>query len=257
MCSKPRIFAHRGTTLLAPENTNAAFELALRYECDVLETDVRMSKDGQIIVTHDETLERTTNARGRVIDLTVAELKQLDAGAKFRDLQNQPYKGPRLQLLTLDELFDRYPMVGINIDIKDRSVKAAKAVADVVKKHNRADKQWVNVGSFHADVIKHFRSIAPSISTAATRQEVAQLVFGQEKRIKPNYQVLQIPASYWGIQLNGARLINKAHQLGCDMIYWTINKEAKMNKLLSRGCDGLVTDRPDLALHVFKQQGIK
>lgn len=257
MCSKPRIFAHRGTTVLAPENTNAAFDLALSYGCDVLETDVRMSKDGRVIVTHDETLERTTNTRGRVIDRTLSELKQLDAAIHFRDLNNQPYDGPRQQLQTLEELFDRYPTVGINIDIKDRSIDAAKAVANILKRHNRSDKQWVNVCSFHADVIKQFRTLAPSISTAATRQEVAQLVFGQEKRIKPAYQVLQIPASYWGIQLSGARLISKANKLGCDIIYWTINDTTKMTQLLNRGCSGLVTDRPDLAMQVFEKKGLK
>lgn len=257
--TKPRLFAHRGTSLLAPENTQAAFDLAVRYQCDVLETDVRLSKDGVVIVTHDETLERTTNGYGRVRDYQLHELKRFDAGANFRDLTGAPFNGPRQQLLTLDELFQLYPHVGINIDIKDNNPLAAAAVAKVItaSQRNLNPTQWINVGSFHANVTHAFRREAPNISTAATRQEVARIVFGSTKRIIPNYQLLQIPMSYWGIALNGPRLINKVQQMGCEVVYWTINDAQKITQLLNKGCHGVVTDRPDLALAEFERAGIK
>jgi len=268
--STPQIFAHRGSTLLAPENTIAAFNLAIDYQSDVLETDVRLSRDGAVIVTHDETLERTTNGRGRVRDYDLSELKKLDAGVKFRDLDGNHYEGETLRLLTLNELFDQYPRVGINIDIKDKSTKAAEAVAAIIQQRttrpNPSEQgnletdisvQWINVGSFHAGIMQHFRSIAPQVNTAATRQEVARIVFGSEQGIQPAYQVLQIPQGYWGIKLNRNRLINKVHRLGCKMVYWTVNERHNMEILLQRGCDGIVTDRPDLALKVFEQFGHK
>lgn len=255
----PKLFAHRGTSLLAPENTQAAFDLAVQYQADVLETDVRLSKDGVVMVTHDETLQRTTNGSGRVRDHSLQALKQLDAGCGFRDLSGNPYQGPSLSLLTLDELFDQYPDVGINIDIKDNDAEAARAIAEVIKR--RCDRpgasQWINVGSFHAPVINQFRQLAPEVSTAATRQEVARLVFGGTNRLIPNYRLLQIPESYWGIQLNRDRLINKVHRLGCEVAYWTINDAQQINKLLKKGCDGVVTDRPDLALLEYQRLGFK
>ena len=256
---KPRIFAHRGTSLLAPENTKAAFDLALQYGADVLETDVRLSKDSTVMVTHDERLERTTNGSGLVRDYTASELKLLDAAHRFTDLNNKPYSGKPVSMLTLTELFELYPTTGINIDIKDNDYKAASAVAAAIENrqiHNRS-LQWINVGSFHANIVKHFRAQSPKISTAATRQEVAKLVFGNSSQIVPDYRVLQIPVTYWGIRLDGQRLINKAHRMNCAVAYWTVNNTSQMQKLLKKGCDGVVTDRPDLALLVFERLGLK
>ena len=256
---KPRLFAHRGTSLLAPENTKAAFDLCLAYKADVIETDVRLSKDGIVMVTHDETLERTTNGQGLVREFNASELQRLDASTGFTDCHGEPYTGEIQRLITLEELLVQYPDVGINIDIKDQDIRAADAVAKVINQHTKQDQAlaWINVGSFHADTIAHFRAIAPHISTAATRQEVARLVFGGAKRIVPPYRILQIPTKYWGIQLTGDRLINKVHRLNCEIVYWTINNARQMQRLIEKGCDGIVTDRPDLALVQFEQAGFK
>jgi len=256
---KPRIFAHRGTCLMAPENTQAAFDMALQYRADVLETDVRLSKDGMVMVTHDESLQRTTNGSGLVRDHTASELKQFDAAHGFTDLNNEPYSGEPVSMLTLNELFELYPTVGINIDIKDNDLKAANAVAKIIQSRQSMSQpaQWINVGSFHARVIKHFRAQAPRVSTAATRQEVARLVFGGTSTVVPAYQLLQIPVAYWGIRLDGKRFINKVHRINCEIAYWTINDTSRIRRLLKQGCNGVVTDRPDLALLEFERLGFK
>lgn len=244
-----RLFAHRGTALLAPENTQAAFDFALQHRSEVLETDVRLSRDGSVIVTHDETLQRTTDGTGRVQDFTLRELKKLNAAHRYRDPRGNRYAGKRLQLLTLAELFEQYPDIGINIDIKDNDIKAANAVASIVERH--ADSHWINVGSFHAKVIDQFRAAAPEISTAATRQEVARLVFGRAPTKKLPYRIIQIPTAYWGIQLNRKPLIRKAQAAGAEIVYWTINDEKQIRQLLNNGANGIVTDRADIARTVF------
>ncbi len=249
---QPMLFAHRGSALLAPENTVAAFDFALKHDCHVLETDVRVSRDGTVMVTHDETLERTTNGAGRVRDANLSDLKKLDAGYRYRDEKGNRYSGPTLELLTLDELFERYPGVGINIDIKDNNAAAAVAVANVVERY--AASHWINVGSFHANVINHFRQLAPSISTTATRQEVARLVFGKGPVSAVPYRILQIPVSYWGIQLGRKPLISKVQRAGAKIVYWTINDVGKMNRLLDNGADGIVTDRTDIARALLNQR---
>lgn len=250
----PRLYAHRGSSLLAPENTVAAFDLAQQYQCDVLEIDVRLSRDGHVMVTHDESLERTTNGSGLVRNKTIAQLQGLDAGCRFYDLNNEPYNGSRLMLLSLPELFEQYPTVGINIDIKDNLPEAADAVANIVAPHVHS--RWINVASFHASVIKRFRLLQPNISTAATRQEVARLFFMGESA-KDDYQMLQIPTSYCGIKLDGKRFIHRAQRAQKQIVHWTINEQTKMRQLLANGNNGVVTDRPDLALPIFKQLGFK
>ncbi len=252
---KPLLFAHRGSTLLAPENTQAAFDLALHYQSDVLEIDVRLSRDGYVMVTHDETLDRTTDGKGAVIKLPMHELKKLDAGYRFIDLTGKRYRDIGLKLLSLQELFDLYPGVGVNIDIKDKSVKAAEAVADCIKQY--AADRWINVGSFHETVIRRFRQIAPEVSTAASRNEVAGLYFKSTLPLDPVYRYLQIPVRYWGIPLHGQRFISKVQKAQLKVVYWTINDAKRMHVLLKKGANGVVTDRPDIALRVFKEHGIK
>lgn len=248
---KPRLFAHRGTALMAPENTLAAFDFALQHQSDVLETDVRLSRDGEVIVTHDETLERTTNDANRVRDLTLAQLKRLDAGCRFKDEHGNGYQGKRLALLTLNELLEHYPGVGINIDIKDNDNAAAAAVAKIAQSHTQS--QWINVGSFHAKVIQHFRTCSPETSTAATRQEVARLVFGKKTMTTLPYQILQIPVSYWGIQLSRKPFISKVQNAGVQIVYWTINDAKQIQRLLANGANGVVTDRADIAQPMFSR----
>ncbi len=250
-----RIFAHRGSGVVAPENTVPAFDFAVQHQADVLETDVRLSRDGHVIVTHDDTLDRTTNGHGLVREHNLVDLKQLDAGYRFINPDGRSFKHQQIQLITLDELFQLYPGVGINIDIKDDDPQAARAVAAVVNQYSAS--HWINVGSFNPACMKLFRQCAPDISTAATKAEVARLLLGPKQFPPLAYQLLQIPLSYWGIPLARQRFINKVHDAHLEIIHWTINDQATMLKLFSRHVDGIVTDRADIALKTLQAIGIK
>lgn len=240
------VYAHRGSTVLAPENTAQAFELALACGADVLEIDVRLSRDGQVVVTHDSRVERTCNGQGAVADQTLSELKRLDAGHHFTDLQGKRYRDQGIRLITLDELFEQFPDSRINVDIKDNSARAAQAVANCIEQANSHAR--VNVGSFHATALGHFRNRAPEVTTAATQSEVAQLYFlGRSKTHTLPFQFLQIPVSYFGIPLATPSFIKAARSRGINVVYWTINTTTAMQSLLDRGAHGIVTDRVDLA----------
>ncbi|MEE9320280.1 MAG: glycerophosphodiester phosphodiesterase [Granulosicoccus sp.] len=247
----PRIYAHRGSMLMAPENTAQAFDFAVSAGADVLETDVRLSRDGVVVVTHDAKLDRTTNGQGLVRNWNMRDMAKLSACCNFVDLKGQSYRGVHAGLMTLDELFVRYPGIGINIDIKDPEPAAAKAVAAVVERH--ADNADVTIGSFHAPTLRQFREMAPQISTAAVQSEVAALWFGRflsaEKTFpkKLPYNYLQIPTRYRGIPLSTPAFIKTVHALNIKTVYWTINKTSHMQTLVDRGAAGIVTDRPDLA----------
>jgi glycerophosphoryl diester phosphodiesterase len=254
----PRIYAHRGSTVLAPENTSAAFDLALHFQADVLETDVRLSRDGVVMVTHDERLDRTTNGQGRVLDHRATEITRLDAGHHFIDLDGRQWRNDGARIESLDELFARYPNVHINIDIKDRSDAAAQAVAQSIERAGR--EQSVTVGSFHASTLARFRQCSPQVTTAASQSEVARLYFSpigpRKARTTQShcFDYVQIPVSWWGLPLARPAFIQRAKQQGLQMIYWTINDRSLMQRLVSAGADGIVTDRPDVAQALLRSQ---
>ncbi len=239
------LYAHRGSMALAPENTLAAFELALNYGADVMEIDVRLSRDKQVIVTHDESVDRTCSGHGRVCDMSLSELETLDAGYHFTDLDGRPYRDTGVSLISLEQMFQQLPNVPINIDIKDNSEEAAQAVAKVIEKNNR--QKSVNVGSFHASALLHFRSMLPEVTTAATQAEVAQLYFKRSLYRQPAFEYLQIPLHYCGIPLSTIDFIRHAAKRNIKTVYWTINNRQSMKRLIELGVSGFVTDRMDIA----------
>ena len=247
------IYAHRGTSLLRPENTATAFDFGIEHHADVLETDVRLARGGTVMVTHDATLERTTDGAGRVREHDYRALRSLDAGYRFRTPENRPFRGQGIRLLSLAELFERYPTIRINIDIKDADPAAADAVAALIARHDV--QQRVNVGSFHAPVLHRFRDIAPGVETAASQGEVAWLYFQRAAvdpahrsgRIHPSCARLQIPVGYRGLPLARPAFLDRLRRAELEAVYWTINDTATMQRLIGLGVDGIVTDRCDLA----------
>ena len=249
------LYAHRGSTVLAPENTLPAFELALSHGADIMEIDVRLSRDGHVVVFHDERVERTCNAQGRVADFTLAQLKQLDAAYHFVDPHGQHYRDKGTRVLSLAELFELLPGTPINIDIKDNSHIAAEAVARTIEHADRCS--TVNVGSFHAPALNHFRQLLPQVTTAATQSEVAQLYFKRGLYTAVKFEFLQIPLSYMGIPLATSSFISHAKQRDIKAVYWTINDRKTMQRLINRGVSGIVTDRVDIAASLLGKKPIR
>lgn len=239
------LYAHRGSSSLAPENTMPAFELAKGYGADVMEIDVRLSRDGEVIVIHDERVDRTCNGQGRVRDLLLPELKKLNAGYYFTDLDGASWRDRGVKLSTLAELFDQFPDTPINIDIKDQLPEAADAVAAVIEQRDRINSS--NVGSFHISTLIQFRRRLPEVTTAAGQSEVAKLYFQRGLYKQPPFEYLQIPTSYFGIPLATPGFIQHANKRNIKIVYWTINELQQMQRLISLGISGFVTDRVDIA----------
>ena len=239
------LYAHRGSTVLAPENTLPAFELALAHGADVLEIDVRLSRDGEVIVIHDERVDRTCNAQGRVRDMSLSALKKLNASHHYTDLDGRSLRQAGTSLITLSELFEYLPQAAINIDIKDNAQEAAVAVANVIKNAERVS--TVNIGSFHSQALAHFRDALPEATTAASQSEVAQLYFRRGLYRHAAFEYLQIPRRYMGIPLDTHSFIQHATQRGIKTVYWTINDQNTMHQLFKRRVTGIVTDRIDIA----------
>ncbi|QEE14372.1 glycerophosphodiester phosphodiesterase [Promethearchaeum syntrophicum] len=270
----PLVIAHRGDSAHIPENTLQAFEDAFKLGVDCLETDVHITKDDQFVLFHDDVVDRTTEAKGLVSSFTLSELRKLDAGYRFQP-PNFPFRGKGLQIQTLDEIFQKYP-IRFNLDIKDKDPKVPELLALKLKELGVEDR--VMVGSFHQDQIKHFRKFS-EIPTSAGRKEVFKFWRVARKWIRKNksffsneksndeehlsqkkifgtelpYYALQIPERNYFLKIITPELIKFAHIDGIDISIqvWTINNEKDIRRFLEWEIDGIFTDKPKLMLNIL------
>lgn len=228
MGQKPFIWAHRGASGLAPENTMAAFALAEQVGADGIELDVHLSRDGIPVIMHDETLDRTTDGHGAVADVLLRELRELDAGSWFAPVFNDE---------PVPTLADVLAWVGdrmrLNIEIK--SAQAGRAVLDLLTEFPRAR---VLVSSFRHDLLLAMRQWAPElpigflIDSRFWRVALKRAIACQAESFHP-------PAQH----VNRI-LINKCHREGLTVFPWTVDASSKQNNLLRMGADGLFTNFP-------------
>lgn len=249
----PIRFAHRGSRVLWPENTAEAFQGAVDLGYRYIETDVRITRDGAIVVFHDATLERTTNGKGPVDQWDLEDLRRLDAGYWFDEKQDFPQRNTGVRIRTLEEVFAAWPDVHFNIDLKGPGMEWA--VADVIKRSGREHSTLI--GSFSDRRIRKFRritrgSIAVSAGPAAALSMlVASRVGGTVRRRVAAYQ---IPYNYKSLPMD-RKLVEAIHSSGAQVHNWTVNEAADMHRLLNLGVDGIVTDRPDVLNDVMRERG--
>lgn len=262
---QPAVFAHRGGAGLWPENTLFAFRQAWAMGVDVLEMDVHITRDGHVVVIHDESVDRTTNGSGLVRDFSLAELQALDAGYWFTPDggTTYPYRGKGIRIPTLEEVFDAFPDARFNIEVKPNDPAAASIVAKVIKRKGVEDR--VIVGSFHHEVVQALRKELPHVATFASRQEIMSFWIFQTLRLprawRPVPDTLQVPLTYRfsgrNVTVVTPRFVRAAHSLGVRVDVWTINDPDEMARLLDMGVDGIMTDYPDRLLELMKARGMR
>jgi len=252
------VIAHQGGDGVWPGDTMFAFEKAVEIGSDVLEMDAHITKDGQIVLMHDEEVDRTTNGAGLIEDMTLEELKKLDAAYQWSvdDGRTFSYRGQGIQVPTLDELFQRFPQMRYLIEIKLTENPIDKPLCDLIRKHNMQDK--VIIGSFHDDAMAQFREACPEIATSGSRGEVTSYVILGKiflgGFVSPQYQSLQVPwekSESKGIPIMTARFIHEAHAKNLHVEPWTVNDPELMKQYIEWGVDGIITDRPDLLIEVL------
>ena len=257
---RPLFFAHRGGSALAPENTMPAYENGMRYGADALELDVHYCRDGDIVVFHDETLDRTTNGSGPLAALTLGELRRLDAGYHFTPDggATYPWRGKGVTIPTLREVFERFPRTRINIEMKVNDAAGERRLSRLLL--DNSWEEWAMVGSFHTDALARFRAlgegrIATSASADETRHFLLRVLFRQTRRLRPAYDALQVPEVHRGIRVVSPTSVRLAHELGLDVHVWTIDDRPTMERLLDWGVDGVMSDRPDTLAEVYRARG--
>lgn len=233
---KRAIFAHRGASAYAPENTLAAFELAIRQGADAIELDAKLSADGHVVIIHDATVDRTTDGFGRVADLKLSTLRELDAGSFF----DASFQGERIP--TLDEVFQTLGSQTLfNVELTNytspRDSLGERAVA-LVKKHKLTDR--VLFSSFNPLVLRKVRRLLPEVAIGWL------LPPGWISRWRWRFIACFVPfeALHPPALEISPELITKMHRRGIRVHVYTVNQPSEMEKLFGWGVDGIFTDDP-------------
>ncbi len=283
-CTK--ISAHRAGGDLAPEQTMLAFELCMtstEYKVDILEFDLHITKDNQLVLLHDHTVDRTSNSREvfgesdvHAYDKTYAELAELNFGYNFQaEDGSYPYREKdadldKVRILLLDDVLeyvenytsttpDVAPMNYI-IEIKDgdsAGVRAMDMLATTLEKFGIEDRTIV--GSFQQNVLDHIDEHHPNLQRSSGIKDVLSFYFSflynvdlSKKDI--GYSVMQIPYDQFVLNLGHKSVIDYAHSHDIAVQYWTINDEKRIAELVENGADAIITDNPEIAYEVVSNK---
>ncbi|MEN8758000.1 MAG: glycerophosphodiester phosphodiesterase, partial [Desulfobacterales bacterium] len=252
-----QVIAHRGGSGLGPENTLAAFRRSLAAGADVLEMDVRTTADGHPVVLHDATVDRTTDGRGAVNEMTLAQLKKLDAGFRWTADQGRsfPFRGRGITVPTLSEVLAAFAETPLITEIKEKRPEVSQSVCDMLRRHGRITR--VLVASVHAGVLERFRQVCPGVATSAGPSEALWFYLlsraGLAFLYSPAMQALQVPVTFRGLTVVSRRFVAAAHARNLTVAVWTVSAEGTMRRLIEAGVDGIMTDYPDRLAGIIEE----
>ncbi len=252
--SSPRTFAHRGGAKRFPENTVFAFREALALGVTHIETDVRCTRDGAIVCIHDAKVDRTTNGSGKVRDMTLAELKTLDAGYRFTPDGGRtfPYRGRGITVPTLEEAL-AIEGARLNLEIKPGEGALIPSLHALIAKRRLHDR--VLVASADDRLVQAFRETSrATVVTSAGRNEIFRFWIaartGLHRFETYPFQALQVPPTHGLLTVVDRRFVEAAHEHGIEVHVWTIDAPPEMHRLLGLGVDALMSDLPDKLVEV-------
>jgi glycerophosphoryl diester phosphodiesterase len=246
-----RIIAHRGYSSRYPENTLSAIRAAVDAGADMVEIDVQLTKDNEIVVMHDQSVYRTTSGSGLVKDLTLEQIRALDAGVKF----DPKFAGERVP--TLEEALDAvHGKAMLNIEVKNVGSEGARKhmaerIAALLASKNYAP--HVQVMAFDADFMREMRQKAPQVSMAILAVTNS---FGSKRRQAVNLKMDGLNLLHNTVSADEVKDIHKA---GLKTHVYTVNRSNSMLKALRKGVDGLITDYPEVAaaaMNVYFNGGV-
>ncbi|MFH1038095.1 MAG: glycerophosphodiester phosphodiesterase family protein [PVC group bacterium] len=230
--------AHRGASAVAPENTLAAFREAVRVGADLIELDLRLSRDQAVVVFHDRDLSRTTDGAGPVEERTLAELKRLDAGGYF----SADFAGEKIP--TLEEVIREIApgRIGLCVELKidagreEARPELVRRVLKIVERERFQNR--VMVASFDREAVRLCRTVRPAIRTG--------LIFSREEAWKEcaddGYSGLDVLSARWNIIT--APRVAAAHRAGREVIAWTIDRKSELERVARCFVDGVASNNP-------------
>ncbi|HET9551939.1 MAG TPA: glycerophosphodiester phosphodiesterase family protein [Anaeromyxobacteraceae bacterium] len=251
----PWLVAHRGGAALAPENTLAAFRRAAALGADAIETDARLTRDGQVVLFHDGDTARLTGVPGTVEARTLAEVARLDAGWAFAaGGRTFPFRGCGVGMPTLAEALEAFPGMRFNVEAKTDDPALAEALARVVRGAGR--EASVCVGSALAAQAARLRALLPDVAAflpvhAARCHVLAAWRGADGSRCPGGYDLAALPHRWFGLPVVTRRVLRHFAALGVPVQAWTVDREPEMRRLVAIGVHGVMTDRPDLLARVL------
>ncbi|HEY2980300.1 MAG TPA: glycerophosphodiester phosphodiesterase family protein [Anaerolineales bacterium] len=235
----PVLFAHRGASAHAPENTVPAFELALEQGADGVELDAKLSADGRVMVIHDASVDRTTGGRGRVRDLSAAEMRALDAGRS----SSREFRGARIP--TLEEVFETIGKRGIiNVELTNYSTphdQLVETTCALIKQHKM--QRQVLFSSFYAANLKKAARLLPEVPRGLLALPGWKGAWARSFV----FHLGDFQALHAHISDTDPALIERVHRLGRRIHAWTANTEAEARRLTGWHVDGIFSDDPLIA----------
>ena len=253
---RPRVMAHRGASGQYPENTLPAFRAAVDAGAGYIELDVHCTRDGEVVVVHDDGLSRIASDDRLVGEMMMAELEAVDAAFNFsRDGAGSPFRGQGIRVPRLAQVLQSFPRLRFVIEFKPRDPAIADAALDVVQRAGMSRR--VLFASEHLPPIARIRTLAPQIPTNLTATEILEFIQALASGAPPYAgagDALQIPPEHGGVKLATPEIVAAAHQNGLEVHVWTINDPAEMEAMLSLGVDGIITDYPTRLLTLLHSQ---
>ena len=254
---RPRLFGHRGASAHFPENTLPALRAACEAGVPYLELDVWATADGHVVAHHDETLLRLCGDQRRISDVTLAELKALDAGFGFSpDGSNRPCFNQGITVPTLAEVFAAFPAAFFNIEVKQESPAIEDRVLSAIEAAGMVDR--VLLAAEQDTIMQRLRPLCGPIPTSFSFDELAAFFGWLESGCRGDYRppgaALQIPESWGGRTLITPETVRAAHVLGLEVHVWTVNEPQDMERLLALRVDGLMSDYPERLVAVVSGQ---
>ncbi len=248
----PLLIAHRGGAKLAPENTMEAFQQAVEtWSADILETDARLTSDGRVVLVHDATSNRTCDRSGQISQMKWSEIKTLDAGYHFRDIENEiSYRGKGVRIPLLEEVLEAFPHTRINVEAKCPEV--AGPLLKVINRQN-AEGRVLLAAKVEADRKKIDLYEGP---WGASRRNIASFWaarhLGLLRFYNPTFDALQVPEIWNGLRVVTPDFVRDAHDLNIPVHVWVVDEEKDIRRLLSWGVDGIQSDRLDILYKVLE-----
>lgn len=233
-----------------------SFELAASSGAVILEMDVHTSSDGEVVVHHDDTLERTTNGSGPIHALDYAEIEGLDAGYRFRAPDGgATFRGKGVSIPRLEDVLGAFPRSGFNLEIKQRTPSMIRPVLDLLTKVGPSD---IVVTAGDDAIMQELEAARPGVplglSSAQCWSVWKRAWLGRMHRADWAGRSLQVPAWYKGVlPVLTRRVIQQAHRAGVDVHLWTINRPEVARRWLERGVDGIMSDDPGALSEVFRK----
>ena len=245
------MIAHRGASGTHPENTLPAFLKSIELGSDIVELDLRMTKDGCVVVIHDGSVDRTTDGHGLVAELTLAQIKALDAGFAFTldGGKTFPHRGQGVTVPTLEEVLTALPEAHLMLEVKVGSHRMIRQVIATLRRLKAVERVSIELFSITTKMALMMRRLEPNLTTGHTRAELVRFValakLGLGGRFRRRGFAIEMPPRRNRLAVTSKRTLKAAVRKGIPMFVWTVNNEKDMRRFLDWGAAGLFTDHPD------------